>query len=264
MEKQIPPTAGPTGSGRNAQADDAAGHLRPLESRTRDMDVLDALADMIAKAGLKVGDRLPSELVLAQRLAVGRSTIREALKSWQSLGVVTKRTGSGSYLAADVSPGSFHIPLTIKLEGESLLRTHQVRRALEVSVTREAACNATKAQRAEIRARYDHLMKVFHSGEHWYAADHAFHRAIYDASSNPLFGEVIQQVQSAFHRIYPEPFGTTAIGAASLALHGALCDAVCDGDAERAVEQINLILDETEKDVRRILSTGALGADRPK
>ena len=44
------------------------------------MAVLDALAEMVERAGLRLGDRLPPEVSLATTLGVGRSTIREALK----------------------------------------------------------------------------------------------------------------------------------------------------------------------------------------
>ncbi|HEY9011958.1 MAG TPA: GntR family transcriptional regulator [Devosia sp.] len=61
-------------------ADNGVLHfLEPLEPRTRNVAVLDALADMIERAGLKVGDKLPPEIALANALGVGRSTIREAL-----------------------------------------------------------------------------------------------------------------------------------------------------------------------------------------
>ena len=57
----------------------ALKYLDRIETKSRGHAVLDALADMIERAGLKVGDRLPPEITLAEHLGVGRSTIREAL-----------------------------------------------------------------------------------------------------------------------------------------------------------------------------------------
>ena len=65
--------------------------LQPLDTQTRGVAVLDALAEMIEQAGLQVGDRLPPEVSLANALGVGRSTIREALNRWEGLGAIRRR-----------------------------------------------------------------------------------------------------------------------------------------------------------------------------
>ncbi len=60
----------------------------------------DAIADAVRAEGLEVGAKLPSELVLAQRLGVSRSTIREAIKLLEQDGMVEVRRGTGSFVAA--------------------------------------------------------------------------------------------------------------------------------------------------------------------
>ena len=85
--------------------DTALSYLEPLENRTRNVAVLDALAEMVERAGLKIGDRLPPEVSLAASLGVGRSTIREALNRWEGLGIIRRRRGDGTYLAAEATEG---------------------------------------------------------------------------------------------------------------------------------------------------------------
>ena len=57
------------------------------------------IADQIKKAildrKLKPGERLPSERELAEQFQVGRLTIREALRSLETSGIITIRKGSG-------------------------------------------------------------------------------------------------------------------------------------------------------------------------
>jgi DNA-binding FadR family transcriptional regulator len=65
--------------------------------RGRDNVIVDALVALIEREGLGVGDRLPPEIELAERLGVARSTIREVLKSWQSMGIVTRNKGRGHH-----------------------------------------------------------------------------------------------------------------------------------------------------------------------
>ena len=80
--------------------------------RGRDSGVVDALVALIESEGLGVGDRLPPEIELAERLGVARSSIREVLKSWQSMGIVTRNKGAGTTLSAEISSRSIHLPLT--------------------------------------------------------------------------------------------------------------------------------------------------------
>src|ERR1700710_1503488 len=119
----------------------------PTETKTRGLAVLDALADMIERAGLQVGDRLPPEITLAEHLGVGRSTIREALNRWEGLGLIRRKRGAGTFLSARVPSSKGLVPMMIRLEGEALLRFLEVRRALETAAVRKAAQNATAEQR---------------------------------------------------------------------------------------------------------------------
>ncbi len=54
----------------------ALHYLEPIATPSRGIAVLDAMAEMIERAGLEVGDRLPPEVAIASALGVGRSTIR--------------------------------------------------------------------------------------------------------------------------------------------------------------------------------------------
>ncbi|NMO78796.1 FadR family transcriptional regulator [Bacillus sp. UniB3] len=53
---------------------------------------------MIDQNGLKPGDKLPSERVLSETLRAGRSSIREALRALELLGLIETRKGEGTFL----------------------------------------------------------------------------------------------------------------------------------------------------------------------
>ena len=67
-------------------------HLLPQQTR-------DAIVDALHAEGLTVGARLPNEFVLADRLGVSRSTIREAMKLLEQEGVVEVRPGKGRFVS---------------------------------------------------------------------------------------------------------------------------------------------------------------------
>lgn len=68
-------------------------------SSKRFLDIVSDLRTIIKEEGAVIGDKLPSERVLADRLQVGRSTIREALRSLELLGLIETRRGEGTFLA---------------------------------------------------------------------------------------------------------------------------------------------------------------------
>ncbi|MGF3104001.1 FadR/GntR family transcriptional regulator [Rossellomorea sp. DUT-2] len=53
---------------------------------------------MISKDGLKPGDKIPSERELSERLNVGRSSVREALRALELLGLIETKRGEGTFL----------------------------------------------------------------------------------------------------------------------------------------------------------------------
>lgn len=226
-------------------------HLpRPAAAPTRDTRVLDALVALIEAKGLSVGDRLPPEIELAERLGVARSTIREVLTSWQSMGIVTRNKGAGTRLSAEISARSIHLPLTLKLEAESLIRTHAVRRPLEIEASRLAARHASDQQRRLIMARMAELLAVYEADEDWRPADHRFHAAIHEATGNPLFGQLIWQIHHAFHDIYDAPFGKAHLGRSTIPMHRPLAQAIEAGDEAQAAQVTAQILDVVEAEVR--------------
>lgn len=222
-------------------------------TRSSGRGVLDALTKLIEDAELGVGDRLPPEIELAKRLNVGRSTIREALKTWQNMGIIVRNKGAGTTIAVEVFSNAIHLPLTLKFEAESLLRTHTVRRPLEIEAARLACRNATEQQRRIITARAAELLAVYEAGEDWRAADHKFHAAIHEAAGNPLFGQLIQQIQSAFQDIYEAPMGQPHFGADSISIHPDLADAIVSGDEEKAVQVCTDIMALVEVEVRKTM-----------
>lgn len=61
--------------------------------------VVQELRALIAEQQIKPGDKLPSERVLSETLQVSRSSIREALRSLELLGLIQSRHGGGTFLA---------------------------------------------------------------------------------------------------------------------------------------------------------------------
>ncbi|AYC29838.1 FadR/GntR family transcriptional regulator [Paenisporosarcina cavernae] len=62
------------------------------------LSIVRSLRELITAENLKTGDKLPSERELSERLGVGRSSVREALRSLELLGLIETRRGEGTFL----------------------------------------------------------------------------------------------------------------------------------------------------------------------
>jgi GntR family transcriptional regulator, transcriptional repressor for pyruvate dehydrogenase complex len=62
------------------------------------IEIVKQLRNMIAVDQLKTGDRLPSERELSERLNVARSSVREALRALELLGLIETRRGEGTFI----------------------------------------------------------------------------------------------------------------------------------------------------------------------
>lgn len=238
---------------KRTEAENIGAALETLPSGSTSRDVLDALSRMIEANGLTIGDRLPPEIEIARRLGIGRAKVREALTAWQNMGLVVRNKKAGTRLAAEMSSNAIHLPLTLKLEAESLLRTHAVRRPLEIESARLASRNRTDQDCRIIAARVAELMASFEAGEDWRPADHRFHGAIQDASGNPLFGQLIRQIQAAFDQIYEAPFGQPHLGENTIPLHPELATAITAADETEAARVMSRIMDMVEVEIRKAI-----------
>lgn len=62
------------------------------------LQIVQELRILIQKENIRPGGKLPSERELAERLQVGRSTVREALRSLELLGLIETKRGEGTFL----------------------------------------------------------------------------------------------------------------------------------------------------------------------
>ena len=82
--------------------------------------------------------------------------------------------------------------------------------------------------------------------------DLAFHLAIYDATHNPLFRQLLAQMREAFERFWDHPFDRQDFARRSFPYHRELFDAIVARDAELARERTLKILEIVEEDIEEM------------
>ncbi len=159
--------------------------------------ILDEITRWITEGFLKPGDRLPSESELAERFGVGRSSLREAMRALQLLGIVEVIQGKGTFLRQ-----TYVLPLAtdwVSLSKMGLIsQVMEARQIIEVAIAQLAAERATEediaAMRAAIqRAEEAHGDSVI-SGE----ASVDFHLALAEATHNDVLALMYKTVRDLY------------------------------------------------------------------
>jgi GntR family transcriptional repressor for pyruvate dehydrogenase complex len=141
---------------------------------------------------LKPGDKLPPERQLAGMFKVGRSSIRDAMRRLELMGLVEPRQGAGT-VVRDSSAAALTDPLTSVLQAK---RKHvaellDVRLMIEPPVAARAATHATPVALAGM-ARILHQQEAkARQGESAIEEDFAFHYAIAQAADNSVILNVL-------------------------------------------------------------------------
>lgn len=228
--------------------------IAPLPPQDRVAQVTSALSDYIDRASLKMGDRLPAERELMAALAVGRSTIREVIRHFQALGVMETRKGSGTYLLKPVTTATIHMPLSLETVNlrDILLQTLEVRRGIEVEASMVAARRRTAEDVAIIEIKLNEMERVHLEKGSSGRQDLAFHLAIYDATHNPLFRQLLEQMREAFEQFWDQPFDRPDFARRSFPFHRTLFNAIAAQDTEAARRETLKILDIVEEDIKEM------------
>lgn len=213
-----------------------------------------SLAAYIQQAALVAGDRLPAERELMAALGVGRSTIREVIRQFQALGVMETRKGSGTYLLKPITSATVHMPLSVNMDSlrDALLQTLEVRRGIECEACMAAARRRTSSDLKQIGEALDEMERVHLEKGTAGKEDLAFHLAIYDATHNPLFRQLLEQMREAFERFWDTPFDRPDFARRSFPYHRTLFNAIVAQDTEAARRETIKILDIVEEDIREM------------
>ncbi|GAB3480119.1 FCD domain-containing protein [Marinomonas epiphytica] len=145
---------------------------------------------------LDIGDRLPPERDIAERLSVSRAVVREAIIMLELMGLVEVRKGSGVYLIAkpdsNGSPDQFAADLDKDDVGP--FEMMQARQLLESHVAEFAASQATKKDILKLRNALEEEKKHIDDPNNDHAADKVFHLAIAEATQNSVLVDLVENL----------------------------------------------------------------------
>ena len=161
-------------------------NVTPIKSTRIYEEIVRQVKSMIAEGRLKSGDRLPPERDLAEKFVVSRTSVREALRALESLGLVEIRPGEGTFVARGVrrvAGGAAGAPHGLAARGDR----RAVRGAPRCSSPRSRRWRPSRATPEEIQEMeriLDEQAREIAAGRTGLAQDAEFHAAIGAAAHN--------------------------------------------------------------------------------
>jgi GntR family transcriptional repressor for pyruvate dehydrogenase complex len=196
---------------------------------------------LIVDGALKPGDLLPPERELAERFAVSRSSVRDAIRTLELAGLVVPRQGEGT-VVADLSPETVVMPLSHVLlrKRELISELLDVRKVIEPALAARAAKNATAEEIAHLEEILRRQREKVLRGEATVGEDDEFHYTIALAARNSVMRKVVDVLMRLLHETRARSLQTAGRPQRSLAGHRRVLAAIKRRDpaaAERAVRR---------------------------
>ncbi|MCX6056463.1 MAG: FadR/GntR family transcriptional regulator [Chloroflexi bacterium] len=201
--------------------------------------VRDYIKQYILDHNLSAGDPLPPETQLVGKLAVGRSSVREAIKALQSLGIVEVRHGDGLYVREyNFDPVLETIGFGMRFNASTLSEMAQIRFLLESAVIKDVV---TKISTIEIE-QLENIMEVWReradNNQKFSDLDEEFHRTLYKIIENQTLIKFLEVFWIAFENLDDQMIIDHQPGVIDYENHRKLLDAVKTRDPNLAQERL--------------------------
>jgi len=194
---------------RSADAPRRGMEIAPIKSTRIYEEIVRQVKQLITEGRLKSGDRLPPERELADKFVVSRTSVREALRALESLGLIEIRPGEGTFVR-HVSVDALVGPLALVMtsEREAIGDLFEARRVLEPAIAALAASRATPDEVQEMERILDDQAREIAAGKTGLAQDAAFHAAIGTAAHNRAITRTVHAIMDLLTQSREESLNT--------------------------------------------------------
>lgn len=154
--------------------------------------VITYIKSEILKGDLKRGEKLPPERELAERLGVGRNSVREALRTLSLMGFISSTQGAGNFVSCDIEKNlAESVQMMMLLGATDYRQVSELRQGLESQAVLLASERINPAQLSELE---DIVWQLRNEDdlERSTILDKRLHYLIGEAAGNPLIMVILR------------------------------------------------------------------------
>jgi GntR family transcriptional repressor for pyruvate dehydrogenase complex len=230
--------------------------IKSIEFENPTDKIIQQLKQLIVSGQLKPGDRLPAERVLAEKLGVGRSYVREAIRKLEFFGLLKTSPQSGTYVSG-YSIKMIEGVLTdiINFNKDDFSALIEARYYMEINAARLAAMRRTNEDLALIRSAVEDYDNKVNNKQDAVQEDMFIHLRIANATRNSVFESMLLMLlPDIIRNIVEKKICGDNRGIKAMTEHHEILRAIEDGDADAAGAAMAAHLD----DIFRISREGKL------
>ena len=232
--------------------------MRSIERVSVIDQVVEQLQSAVIDGTFAVGDKLPTEQEFCERLNVGRSTVREALRVLQAIGLIELRPGRGAFVADSRVQDERAIALWFAQNRPTLSDVMELREAIEPLSVKLAALRRKARELSRIREIHEQF--VIAAGEQnvpkLALLDEEFHTAIAESTGNSLIVRMNRLIANELREYRVRALATPDRIAHALHPHGEILKAIERQDAASAVSSMIEHLELSIDDIMREADLG--------
>ncbi|MGM9534210.1 MAG: FadR/GntR family transcriptional regulator [Intestinibacter sp.] len=208
--------------------------------------VIEQIQNNIMEGIFKKGDKLPSERELSEKMGVSRTSIREALRVLETMGVVESRQGEGNFICSNIEKSLLQpLSMMFKLNNGSFSDIYELRSILEIECARLSAIRATDMDCRELLSVVEEMEEETF-GENRYEIlvelDKKFHNTLSDMSKNYLIESLFSTISNLFEKFIEDArykiilFDSEQANKSLLIQHKKICESIIKKNQDMAVE----------------------------
>ncbi len=228
-------------------------------------DTVQQLVELIRTSAFAPGTRLPGERQLAQQFQVSRTSIREAIRKLETIGLLETRAGLGTFVK-DPSREVINASLVpyLQLDRDKLGKLFELREIIEVEAAGRAAERATPAQ-VQAMHHWTETMEAAVAAEDINAmvtADLGFHRQVIVATGNDVLVDLLDSIVDLLREMRRTSLNLPALLSKTMVGHREILAAVEAGDGDAARRAMHDHLETVRSKVDVFLPGSAGRPDR--
>ena len=235
--------------------------LKAVRKKRAYEDIVKQIRHLVEKGTLKRGDQLPTERELSETFKVSRVTVREAIFFLETMKLVDRRQGDGTYIIAS-SEEALIQPLATALfhEKDDLIDIFFLRKIIEPEVAQLASENATPEEIIELegvlREQQEDVLKDKDSIQ----TDSEFHHLLARMARNRILERLLLALHDPLSKTREKYLQTEERKQKSLQGHHEILAAIKNGDCMGARQAMRRHLENVEDILLKNKKGGFKGA----
>lgn len=183
------------------------GMFKKIKNKSVVQTVVDSITKVIISGELKPGDKIPTEMELAESFGVGRNSIREAIKILVYYGILEIRRAEGTFVCNGfnkimIDPMVYGVILH---QSEDYVNLMELREMMEVGVMRLAIDKYDEAELEKLHEKLEILKEEIEKGpdniENVFVADNVFHDTVSEMGHNPIVDRINNVVREMTYKM---------------------------------------------------------------